>query len=55
MNARVIWTLWNVGKANTAEIARELKMKECEVDSVIARFINERYLEREKPFGKVRT
>ena len=47
-----ILTFWAIDRRNTAEIARKLKMKECEVDSVIARFMNEQYLEREKPFNE---
>ncbi len=52
MNEEKIWTQWVIHKKNTAEIAGILKLKECDVDSVITRFMNERYLEREKPFSK---
>ena len=51
MNARKIWALWHDRK-NTAQIAEKLKLKECEVDSIIARCMNEQYLKREKPFNK---
>ncbi len=40
MNTRLIWTLWIVNRHNTAEIARKLKLPECDVDLVIAICIN---------------
>lgn len=52
MNAEEIWIQWIIHKKNTAEIARKLKLRECDVDQEIARFINELYLKREKPFSK---
>lgn len=52
MNARSILPLWIDQHLNTAEIASALKLKECDVDSVISLYMNERYMEREKPFGQ---
>jgi len=51
-NIRSIWTRWSQHRQNTAVIARKLKLKECDVDSVIARKMNEQYLERKKPFSQ---
>ncbi len=51
-NIRSIWTRWSLLRQSTAVIARKLKLKECDVDSVIALHMNKRYLKREKPFGK---
>jgi hypothetical protein len=53
-NIRFILKRWSQNRQNTAVIGRALKLKECDVDSVVARFMNERYLEREKPFSKVK-
>jgi len=52
-NRNIGWILrrWSQNRQNTAVIARALKLKECDVDSVIARHMNTQYLEREKPFG----
>ena len=50
MNAREIWTLWIVNRRNTAEIARKLKLKECDVDRVIARGINAQHDGTAMPF-----
>ena len=52
MNVEEIWAQWVVHKKNTAEIARKFKLKECDVEQLIAQFINELYLERNKPFSK---
>ena len=49
---RSIRTRWSQHRQSTAVIARALKLKECDVDSVVARHMTEQYLEREKPFGK---
>ena len=49
---RLILKRWRKKRQNTAVIGRALKLKECDVDSVVACFMNERYLEREKPFSK---
>ena len=50
-NICLILFRWCENRQNTAVIARALKLKECDVDSVIARHMNTQYLEREKPFG----
>ena len=52
MNAREIWTLWVVNRRSTAEIARKLKMKECDVDSVITRCLNAQHDGSEMPFER---
>ena len=49
-NIRSIWTRWSQYRQNTAVIARKLKLKECNVASVIAQKINEQFMKREKPF-----
>ena len=49
---RSIWTRWSQHRQNTAVIARKLKLKECDVDSVIAQKINKQFMKREKSFGK---
>ncbi len=52
MNTQQSWlVLWRAGR-NTAEIARELKLEECTVDSAISRLMSEKYLKRKKPFSK---
>lgn len=50
-NIRLILKRWSQNQQNTAVIGRALKLKECDVDSVVACFMNEQYLEREKPFS----
>ena len=47
---RSIWTRWSQHRQNTAVIARKLKLKECNVASVIAQKINEQFMKRKKPF-----
>ena len=49
---RSIWTRWSQHRQNTAVIARKLKLKECDVDSVVAQKINEQFMKPKKPFGK---
>lgn len=50
MNTRAIWTLWVVNRKNTAAIARELNLKECDVDRVIARCMNAQHDGSAMPF-----
>ncbi len=54
MNARRIWSLWIVNRRNTAEIARNLKLLECDVDRVIAICINAQHDGTAMPFEGVR-
>ncbi len=54
MNARKIWSLWIVNRCSTAEIARKLKLPECDVDRVIAMCINAQHDGTAMPFEGVR-
>ncbi len=52
MSNREIWTQWIVHRKSTAEIARQFKLAECDVDRVIERCMSANYYGTEMPFGK---
>ena len=59
MNDRDIWRQWIVHRQSTAEIARQLKLKgsklkECDVDSIIADCINAQYDGSPMPWDRFR-
>ena len=54
MNTRKIWTQWCIHRKTTAEIARQLKLDECDVDRVIARCMNAQHDGTAMPFEKAR-
>ncbi len=53
MKESAVWTIWKVTRQNTAEIARELKLSECDVEQVIWTKMNEQHTRRKKPFREV--
>ena len=55
MNQREIWTQWRVHRKSTREIARQLKLEECDVDRIIARCMNAQHDGTEMPFEGLRT
>ena len=54
MNARAIWTAFIVNRLSTAEIARQLKLAECDVDRIISQCLNCHYAGAPMPFERVR-
>ena len=54
MNLKRIWELWRAAPIghSTGEIARRLKLPECEVDKVIPRCLDAVYCDRPMPWSK---
>ncbi len=48
MNTRRIWSLWIVNRCSTAEIARKLKLPECDMERVVWEKMDEQFMRRNK-------